>query len=154
MKIEASGGAAFVEGAFAAAGTPVAWRRQEGTEQEVFVLGHAATGGERRLVATPGFLKMAGDGTARLAAPVQPGMAGAPVIDRSGALAAIVGPLPQTMTLVAGIALGTSVPATTAESLAKSAGLAEAGGTGEATTLGAAAEAWRARIVAVDCPGG
>lgn len=78
MKIEASGGAAFVEGAFAAAGTPVAWRRQEGTEQEVFVLGHAATGGERRLVATPGFLKMAGDGTARLAAPVQPGMAGAP----------------------------------------------------------------------------
>ena len=154
VKIEASGGAAFVEGAFAAAGTPVAWRRPEGTEQDVFVLGHAAIGGERRLVATPGVLKMAGDGTARLAAPVQPGMAGAPVIDRSGALVAIVGPLPQTMTLVAGIALGTSVPATTAESLAKSAGLAEASGTGEAVTLGAAAEAWRSRIVAVECPGG
>lgn len=154
VKIEASGGAAFVEGAFAAGGAPVAWRRPEGTEQEVFVLGHAATGGERRLVATPGLLKVAGDGTARLAAPVQPGMAGAPVIDRSGALVAVVGPLPQAMTLVAGIALGTSVPATTAASLAGSTGLSEAGGTGEATTLGAAAEVWRARIMAVDCPGG
>ena len=150
----ARGETALTEGSFRMQGAPVAWHRPAGADVEVFVLGHATVGGERRLIATPGRLKVASDGTARLAAPVQPGMAGAPVIDRSGAFVALTGPLPQTMARVAGIALSPGVPATLAERFAEGVGLPEATATDDATGLGAAAAAWQARIVAVDCTGG
>ncbi|MCJ2045450.1 serine protease [Methylobacterium sp. J-078] len=98
----------------------------------------------------------AGAAGARITAPLQPGAGGAPVLDRSGALAGLVAAFPSAPRLVAGVVPPASyalVPAGTVAAFLGQAGLAPpaaAPATG-AGTLGAAAASLSGAVVAVTC---
>ncbi|KQP30778.1 peptidoglycan-binding protein [Methylobacterium sp. Leaf104] len=97
-------------------------------------------------------------GSARITAPLQPGAGGAPVLDRSGALAGLVAMVPGRPRLVAGVlppARYGLVPAATLASFLGAAGLRTAqprdAGTQGAGTSGAAAATQAGAVVAITC---
>lgn len=71
------------------------------------------SGAQSSLVATP-----AGVASGRLVAPLQPGASGAPAFSRSGAVAALVGAVPATPRMVAGVATPAAYPMIPAEAVA------------------------------------
>jgi hypothetical protein len=92
-------------------------------------------------------------GITRIAAPLQPGAGGAPVLDRSGALAGLVATVPSRPRLVAGIlppARYGLVPAATLADFLGAAGLRTARQK-EAGTLGAAAATLAGAVVPITC---
>ncbi|QFU15586.1 peptidoglycan-binding domain-containing protein [Microvirga thermotolerans] len=80
-------------------GAPLAVSQQEMASASVLVLAFGADGDGARLGAMAGTVE---DGRT-VSAPLQPGASGAPVFDRSGALAGFVGALPSNPRKVAGI---------------------------------------------------
>ena len=108
-------------------------------------------GGGTTLSVVPG---EAGTGGAVIA-PLQPGASGAPVFDRAGALAAVVGAMPTAPRLVAGIVPPARYPLVPMSEIrgflcAAGAALAPAAGTGERTAGEIAAAAGPA-VEAIDC---
>jgi hypothetical protein len=98
-------------------GAPVALRSvplQAG--EELVILAYAGGAAATDVVVIPGESGPAG----RLVAPLQPGAAGAPVLDRSGALVGLVGPMPAARRVVAGVVPPASHPIVAAEALEQS----------------------------------
>lgn len=92
--------------------------------------------------------------TTTFIAPLQPGASGAPIFDRSGALAGIVGAMPDAPRLVAGIVPPTRYPLTPASDVARflsdPSALAGDGGA-PAKTAGDLAAAAAGAVVAIEC---
>jgi hypothetical protein len=94
----------------------------------------------------------------RLVAPLQPGAAGAPAFDRSGALVGLVGPLPASPRVVAGVVPPTSYPLVSLDVVAGELapdpgpeGSAGPTGTGAPMSAGAIAARVRASLVPIEC---
>lgn len=91
-------------------------------------------------------------GAVRVVAALQMGASGSPLFDRSGALAGIVGAVPQQPRLVAGIVPEASYPLVPPEDVARFAGLAAASGGGKADLSAAdVAQAAKGAVVAIAC---
>jgi hypothetical protein len=94
-------------------------------------------------------------GKDRIAGPLQPGAAGAPVFDRSGALAGLVGPMPEAPRLIAGVAPPTTyplVPAAAVAAFLEAAGVAvQRAAAGGAKSAGEIAGAAGAAVAAIEC---
>ncbi len=119
---------------------PMPRATQVGADEALTVVAASAEG---RVVA-PGTAQGAG-----VVAPLQPGAAGAPVLDRAGALAGIVARYPDAPRLVAGVAPPARFPILPGDAVAgflRRNGIAVPGGAGE-SSAGAAAPA----VVAVTC---
>jgi len=82
-------------------------------DEDAVVLSFAVTGGEQALVAIPATMR-----GSRLVAPLQPGAAGAPAFDRSGALVGVAGALTARPRMIAGIVPPLSHPAVPAPTVA------------------------------------
>jgi hypothetical protein len=116
VKADRAAGLAVLETEASRTGAPVALRAAPlGAGEEVVILAYAGGTAPTDVVVSPG---EAGPGPGRVVAPLQPGAAGAPVFDRSGALAGLVGPMPATPRVVAGVVPPASHPVVPAEALA------------------------------------
>nr|WP_147025225.1 trypsin-like peptidase domain-containing protein [Methylobacterium oxalidis] len=140
-------GLALLEaGALPGANLPPARAQPAGSEDALAVIGAGAGG----TTLAPG----TGSASGGVVAPLQPGAAGAPVLDRAGRLAGLVARFPAAPRMVAGVAPPTSYPLV-AGSVAMDF-LAEAGirpgPAAEAGSLGAVAAPVAAAVVAVTCP--
>ncbi|HEY8567180.1 MAG TPA: serine protease [Beijerinckiaceae bacterium] len=147
LRADAASGLALLETEAAVTGT--APRLGEGGS-DVVVLSQATLAGTTSLVATPGSL----DGT-RIAAPLQPGGAGAPIFDRSGNLVGLVGTLAPEPRLIAGIVPPMTHPARMAEAikgfLSANGVAAQPAGAGANRTAGEIVAETGARVVAIEC---
>lgn len=114
------------------------------------VLASGESGGRASLVAVPA--EMAGD---RLAAALQRGALGAPVLDGSGALVGLVLGRPDERRAVAGLippaAYGTAGAEAIAAAIGAAGGSVDRAGGGATTTTGRLIAAWTGRVVAVGC---
>jgi hypothetical protein len=130
-------------------GAPVALRSvplQAG--EELVILAYAGGAAATDVVVIPGESGRAG----RLVAPLQPGAAGAPVLDRSGALVGLVGPMPAARRVVAGVVPPASHPIVAAEALAAELSSApQAAGEREAMSAGAIAAKFRSFLMPIEC---
>jgi peptidoglycan hydrolase-like protein with peptidoglycan-binding domain len=119
-------------------------------DEDAMVLSFAVTGGEQALVATPASLR-----GSRLVAPLQPGAAGAPAFDRSGALLGLAGALAARPRMIAGIVPPLShpaVPATTVATFLADNGVALPNASaGPPRSAGDLAAALGPAVVAIDC---
>ncbi|MER2268064.1 S1 family peptidase [Methylobacterium oxalidis] len=140
-------GLALLEaGALPGPNLPPARPQPAGPEDALAVIGAGAGG----TTLAPG----TGSASGGVVAPLQPGAAGAPVLDRAGRLAGLVARFPAAPRMVAGVAPPTSYPLV-AGSVAMDF-LAEAGirpgPAAEAGSLGAVAAPVAGAVVAVTCP--
>ena len=96
-----------------------------------------------------------GGASGGILAPLQPGAAGAPVLDRFGGLAGLVGRFPAAPRLVAGVAPPTSHPVVTAQAvaafLAANGIAAPSAGAGKPGTVGSVAAGIGGAVVAIVC---
>jgi len=110
LKADQANGLALLEGETAA--TPaIALASAGAADESVLVLSYAAGPGAG-LVVTPADVV-----TGRVVAALQPGASGGPVFDRNGALVGVVGAMPSTAPMVAGIVPPLAYPLISAEAV-------------------------------------
>ncbi|MCJ2007640.1 serine protease [Methylobacterium sp. J-092] len=93
-------------------------------------------------------------GAARVTAPLQPGSAGAPVLDRAGGLAGLVASYPAAPRLIAGVMPPASfpvIPGTVVAAVRGEAGIATRPSTAGAGSVGAAASAVGGAVIGIVC---
>jgi hypothetical protein len=119
-------------------------------DEDAVVLSFAVMGGEQALVATPATMR--GN---RLVAPLQPGAAGAPAFDRSGAIMGLAAALTARPRMIAGIVPPLSHPAvpapTVATFLADNGVAAQPASAGPPRSAGDLAATLGPAVVAIDC---
>jgi peptidoglycan hydrolase-like protein with peptidoglycan-binding domain len=113
LKSDKAAGLALVQADAALRPASLAVASAPAQDEDAMVLSFAVTGGEQALVATPASMR-----GSRLVAPLQPGAAGAPAFDRSGALLGVAGALVARPRMIAGIVPPLSHPAVPATSVA------------------------------------
>ena len=152
-RLAGTGGAAtrlaVLEADAVRAGAPVALRAAPlRAGEELLILAYAGGAAPADVTVTPGESGPAG----RLVAPLQPGAAGAPVLDRSGALVGLVGPMPAAPRLVAGVVPPASHLVVAVEALAAELSSApQPAGEREAMSAGAIAAKLRPFLVPIEC---
>lgn len=107
-------------------------------------------GGDAGVSVAPGAMV----GAARVTAPLQPGSAGAPVLDRAGGLAGLVASYPAAPRLIAGVMPPASfpvIPGTVVAAVLGEAGIATRPSTAGAGSVGAAASAVGGAVIGIVC---
>ncbi|MGU3538622.1 serine protease [Methylobacterium sp. A54F] len=148
LKADPARGLALLEAAGAASATPAPRPEPVGAGTELVVVAADRSG----IAAAPGTGSPAGG----VFAPLQPGAAGAPVLDRAGRLAGLVARFPAAPRLVAGVVPPTSQPLTPASAVAAflaENGIAPAGPAGAvaSASLGAVTAPLAGAVVAITC---
>ena len=124
---------------------------------------HGASASEDRVVVAadgagvsvaPGAMSAAMSGEARVTAPLQPGSAGAPVLDRAGGLAGLVARYPAAPRLVAGVVPPASfsvIPEAVIAAFLAEGGIATKPSTAGGGSVGAAASAVGGAVIGLGC---
>ena len=124
---------------------------------------HGASASEDRVVVAadgagvsvaPGAMSAAMSGEARVTAPLQPGSAGAPVLDRAGGLAGLVARYPAAPRLVAGVVPPASfsvIPEDAIAAFLAEGGIAAKPSAATAGSVGAAASAVGGAVIGLGC---
>lgn len=147
--VEAGGGLALVAGVVATSGVPPLRPGAMEAAEPVVVLAAAAASGPDAVVAIPGSVE--GD---RVSAPIQPGGAGAPVFDRTGALVGLLGASPDSSRKVAGVVPPLSHPLVPAATIrANLPDLAEAAAGPGPLSAGEIASRFRGAVLPITCVG-
>jgi peptidoglycan hydrolase-like protein with peptidoglycan-binding domain len=113
LKSDKASGLALVQADGASRPAAISVAPSPTQDEDAVVLSFAVTGGEQALVAIPATMR-----GRRLVAPLQPGAAGAPAFDRSGALVGLAGALTARPRMIAGIVPPLSHPAVPATTVA------------------------------------